>query len=311
VGEGTLVVLEVVAPIFVIILMGYLAARRAWISEAGFAAMNGFTFNLAAPALLFAAGTAGHQGGGLAALAFFLGCAVLYAGTVWGARRSGLGLGAAGALGLNVTFGNTVMMGIPLVAAAFGQPGLSVLLAILALHAMVLLGMATVVAEIAQNSGARPLALLRNTLAGVARNPVVMAVLLALLWSSLGWPVPAAARTTLELLGAAAPPLALFCLGASLTGFAAAGLWAQTGVMVVLKLAALPLLVWGFCLLLGVSAFETSVAVLTAALPTGANAFLMARRYATGADGSGAAVLISTLLSVVTLSVLLTLLRAG
>lgn len=308
--EAALVVLEVVAPIFAIILMGYLAARRRWIGEAGFAGMNAFTFNLAAPALLFAAGTAGHTGGGLAALAFFLGCGVLYAATIWGARRAGIPLGAAGALGLNVTFGNTVMMGIPLVAAALGQAGLSVLLTILALHAMLLLGMATLVAELAQNSGARPLALLRNMLMGVARNPVVMAVLLALLWRSLDLPVPAAARTTLEMLGAATSPLALFCLGASLTGFAAAGLWAQTGAMVLLKLAALPLLVWGFCRLLGVSEFETSVAVLTAALPTGANAFLLARRYATGADGSGAAVLISTVLSVVTLSALLTLFRA-
>ena len=294
-------VLEVVAPIFAIILMGYLAAWRRWISEAGFAGMNSFTFSLAAPALLFAAGTAGHQGGGAAALAFFLGCALLYAGTVYGARRAGVALGAAGSLGLNVTFGNTVMMGIPLVVAAFGQPGLSVLLAILAVHSMVLLGAATVVAEVAQSSGAKPLVLLRN--------PVVMAVLLALVWSTLALPVPPPARTALELLGAAAPPLALFCLGASLTGFAAAGLWAQTGATVALKLAVLPALVWFFCWLLGVSAFETSVAVLTAALPTGANAFLMARRYATGADGSGAAVLITTVLSVVTLSALLTLLR--
>ena len=294
-------VLEVVAPIFAIILMGYLAAVRRWVSEGGFAAMTGFAFSVAAPALLFASGTAGHQGGGGAALAFFLGCALLYAGTVYGARRAGVALGAAGSLGLNVTFGNTVMMGIPLVVAAFGQPGLSVLLAILAVHSMVLLGAATVVAEVAQSSGAKPLVLLRN--------PVVMAVLLALVWSTLALPVPAAARTALELLGAAAPPLALFCLGASLTGFAAAGLWAQTGATVALKLAVLPALVWFFCWLLGVSAFETSVAVLTAALPTGANAFLMARRYATGADGSGAAVLITTVLSVVTLSALLTLLR--
>lgn len=307
--DAALVVLEVVAPIFAIILMGYLAARRRWISEAGFAGMNGFTFSLAAPALLFAAGTAGHQGGGRAALAFFLGCVVLYAATVLAARRAGVPLGAAGSLGLNVTFGNTVMMGIPLVVAAFGQPGLSVLLAILAVHSMVLLGAATVVAEIAQSSGAKPLVVLRNTLFGVARNPVVMAVLLALVWRGLGWPVPAAARTTLEMLGAAAPPLALFCLGASLTGFAAAGLWVQTGATVVLKLAVLPVVVWGFCTLLGVSAFETSVAVLTAALPTGANAFLMARRYSTGADGSGAAVLITTVLSVVTLSALLTYFR--
>ena len=304
-ADALAVLLEVVAPIFAIIAAGYLAARRRWVSQEGFAGMTGFAFYLAAPALLFASGTAGHQGGGGAALAFFLGCAVLYAATLWGGRRAGMTLGAAGILGLNVTFGNTVMMGIPLVVAAFGQAGLSVLLAILAVHAFLLLGTATVVAEIAHSRGGSPWKVLRATVLGVLRNPVVMAVLLAMVWSALAWPVPAAARRALELLGAATPALALFCLGGSLLGFTAAGLWRRTFATVALKIMALPALVWGFCLLLGLSGLETAVAVVVAALPTGANAFLLARRYAEDAEASGAAVLISTLLSMVSLSVLL------
>ena len=67
---------------------------------------------------------------------------------------------------------------------------------------------ATVVAEIAQNQRTAPWPLLRLTLLGVARNPVVMAVLVAMIWSTLALPVPGAARRTLELLGAAAPPVA-------------------------------------------------------------------------------------------------------
>jgi len=307
--DAALVVLQVVAPIFAIILAGYIAAARGIIDATGFRGLNGFAFSLAAPALLFASGTAGHQGGGGAALAFFLGTAVLYAATLWGARRCGIGLAAGGALALNVTFGNTVMMGIPLIVAAFGQAGLSVLIAILALHSLVLLGTATVVAEVAQNAKAAPLKLLSATALGVARNPVVMAVLAAIVWSTFSLPVPQVARTTLELLGAAAPPVALFCLGGSLAGFDARAAWKQTGVTVFLKLAALPLIVWAIASLMQLAPLEIAVAVITAALPTGANAFLLARRYGTGADTSGSAVLISTMLSVVTLSALLTLFR--
>ncbi len=50
---------------------------------------------------------------------------------------------------------------------------------------------------------------------------------------------------------------------------------------------------------------ETAVAVLAAALPTGANAFLLAQRYQVGAARSGATVLVSTVISVATLAVLL------
>lgn len=303
------VLLEVVAPVFALILAGWLAAARRWIGREGFAGLNAFAFSLAAPALLFAAGTAGHAAGGGAALAFFAGCAVLYAAVLLGARRAGLPLAEAGAMALNTTFGNTVMMGIPLILAAFGPQGLAVLLAILALHASLLLGTATVVAEIARASGASARRIVGNTLLGILRNPIVMAVLLALAWNALAWPVPAALRRTLELLGAAAPPVSLFCLGASLAGFAARGLRARTASAVVLKLVVLPLLVLGFCRLFGLGPVETAVAVTTAALPTGANAFLLAQRYAAGQEGAGAAVLVSTAASLVTLSALLSFLR--
>lgn len=306
--DAALTLLGVVAPIFALIAAGYVAALTGWMGAAGFAGLNSFAFGLAAPALLFAGGTAGHGGGGPAALAFFLGVVTLYAGTLLVARPR-LGLAQAGTLALNVTFGNTVMMGIPLVAAAYGQPGLAVLLAILALHSMVLLGTATVVAEVAQNPGARPWPLLRVTARGVLRNPIVMAVMLALVWSTLHLPVPGWTRATLELLGGAAPPVSLFCLGGSLRGFDARGAARQTAATVVLKLAVLPLLVWGFGALLGLGRLEMAVAVTAAALPTGANAFLLARRYAAGSDASGAAVLVSTAISVGTLSTLLWIFR--
>lgn len=303
--DAALVVLQVVAPIFVIILVGYLAAAWKWIDAAGFRGLNGFAFSLAAPALIFASGTAGHQGGGAAALAFFLGVGVLYALTMLGARGAGMPLGPAGALSLDATYGNTVMLGIPLVVAGFGQEGLSVLIAILALHSLLLLGIGTIVAELANNEKAAPLRLLWATVSGMLRNPVFMGVALALVWNLLHLPVPGPARATLQMLGAAAPPVALFCLGGSLNGFDARAGWRQTGATVLLKLAALPALVWIIGRAMDLAPMELAVAVIAAALPTGANAFLLARRYATGTDTSGAAVLVSTLLSVLSLSVLL------
>lgn len=299
-------ILGVVAPVFAIVALGWIAATRRMIDEAGFKGLNGFTFNLAAPALLFAGGTSPHQGGGMAALVFFAGSVAIFALGVAIARR-GLGkdLGAASLFALNAAFGNTVMMGIPLIVAAYGQEGLVVLISILALHSMVLLSLATVVAEIGLNATASWTRVLRATVLGVARNPVVMTVLVAFIWHLLDIPVPGPMRRTLELLGAAAPGTALFCLGASLTGFRAAGAMQEVAWLSVLKLLAMPALVWGLCLAFGLGPLETAVAVTTAALPTGANAFLLARRYAIGAEASGATVLVSTLLSVATLTVVL------
>jgi malonate transporter and related proteins len=302
---------EVVAPVFAIIALGWLAARRGWVEEAGFRGLNWLIFHITGPALLFAGGTApgdGGGGGGGAALAFFLGTAALYAGGLWFGRAAlGQDLGAAGMFALNITFGNSVMMGIPLMAAAYGPEGLAVFFGILALHSLVLLGVATVVAEIAQQARAAPWRhVFRVTVRGVVRNPVVMAVAAALLWRALDLPVPGVVRRTLDLLGAATPAVALFCLGGSLAGFAAAvGAWREAALASALKLLAMPLLVWLAARALGLGPLETAVAVVGAALPTGANAFLLAHRYRIGAERTGAVVLVSTAVSVVTLAVLL------
>ncbi len=303
-------ILGIVAPVFAIVGLGYLAAARRLVDEAGFRGLNAFTFNLAAPALLFASGTSGQVGGGPAAFAFFAAALAIYGFALWlGLRRFGMAVAEAGLFALNCTFGNTVMMGIPLIAATFGQQGLPILITIIALHSMVLLTLATVVAEVGLHRHAPLRRIVVATLGGILRNPVVVTVFVALAWSTIGLPVPEVARRTLRMLGQATPPVALFCLGGSLAAFQAGRSWREVAWATVLKLGALPLLVWGGCALLGLSPLETAVAVVTAALPTGANAFLLARRYATGADGSGATVLVSTLISVATLAVVLAWLR--
>lgn len=305
------VVLEVVAPVFVIIALGYGSARWRFIDAAGFKGLNAFTFSLAAPALLFLGGIT-HQGGStLVAFAFFLAVILVYGGAMLLARQVWrMSLAEAGMFGLNTCFGNTVMLGIPLIIAGLGQPAVPVMLAILAFHSMLILGTATVVAEVGLHARAPWFAVARATLLGVARNPVVMAVFAGLMWRVTGLPSPPGLlRHTLELLGAAAPPVALFCLGGSLLGFNARGAWLPITVALLLKLIALPGAAWLICTAFGLRPDQRAVAVLMGALPTGANAFLLAQRYRTASDQSGAAVLLGTTLSIVTLSLLLSWLR--
>ena len=63
-------------------------------------------------------------------------------------------------------------------------------------------------------------------------------------------------------------------------------------------LAVLPLLVWALGHMAGLPPQELAVAVTLAAMPTGATAFILARRYATGMDRSGATVLLGTVMAV-------------
>ncbi|WP_237213586.1 AEC family transporter [Falsiroseomonas oryziterrae] len=304
-------VLEVVAPVFLLVALGWAAARWRILDEAAFRGLTLFVFGLASPALLFAGGSKPHEGGAGAALALVGGSVILYAICVVGARRiARMNLADAALFGLACVFGNSVMMGIPIIVAAYGEPGVPPLLAILALQTMVLLGIATMLTEVGLHASASWKRVLRATAKGVLRNPVLLAVIAALVWSSFALPVPGVARRTLELVGAASPPVALFCLGGSLYGLGIASAWRETLAIASLKLLALPVLVFALAQILALTPVETAVAVTMAALPTGATAFVVARRYATGADRSGSAVVLTTALSVLTLSVLIGHFRA-
>jgi predicted permease len=298
-------VLGLVAPVFALILLGYGAALRRLISPEGLRGLNDFAFYLAAPALLFAGASQVTLAGGRVGIVFFAGVLVIYAAALVVARLMSKPLAESAVLALNASFGNTFMLGLPVVVAAYGNAGLSVAIAIVGLNSLLLLPLTTVIAEIGLGRGGSPLAAAIGAIKSVLRNPIVVAVAAGLAWAALMPPVPDAIRRFLELLGNAMPPVALFCLGASLKDLSARREALDALVIAALKLLALPLAVWLLCRAAGLAPLETAVAVAMAATPTGANAFLLARRYAVGLSGSGAAVVLTTALSVLTLSAVL------
>ncbi|MGG5817305.1 AEC family transporter [Falsiroseomonas sp. HW251] len=305
-------IVEVVLPVFALIALGYAAARLKLVDDLALKGLAFFVFAFAAPALLFSGGTRPHEpAGGAALVTLVAGVAVFLAMLAVGRRAMGLALPEAALFAFACVFGNTVMMGIPLIVAAYGQPGLPPLLAILGVQTVAIIGMATVAIEIGLAASAPIGRVLRATVTGVARNPVLVAVLLAMVWNATGLPVPGPLRRTLEMLGAASPPVALFCLGASLVGLSAASFWRETALIAAVKLVAMPAVAFALCRALGLTPVETAVAVTMAGLPTGANAFILARRYATGADRSGSAVVATTALSVLTLGAMIAHFRQG
>jgi len=147
------------------------------------------------------------------------------------------------------------------------------------------------------------------TALAIAGNPVILSIVAGFLWRLTGLGIPGPLKHLLDLLAGAATPAALFSLGATLAGFRLAGDLRESAVAVAIKLLVLPIVVW----LLASRAFhlnelDTAVALTCAALPTGANAFILAQRYDLYVARAASSVLISTALSVLTLGVLLAVL---
>ena len=299
------VLFGIVAPVFALIGMGALAIRLRLMQPAAVRGMTDFVFYTAIPALLFVSVAEAPPlrlldvaGSFLAGALILFVVALLLARALLGAR-----LASAALFGLNCVYGNTVLLGVPVIDAAYGPEGVATLLTVVAFHTSVLLPLATVLVE--AGGGHSPLGVLRAALLGLLRNPVVVSILLAFAWRASGFAMPDPLHRFLTLIGAAGPPLALFCLGATLPRPAGWSSLPEVALAALVKLVAMPALVALLAYVAGVRGLAFSVVVLASGLPTGANAFLLARRYETMMEASASTVVVSTALAMLTLTLLL------
>lgn len=310
-------ILGIILPVFALVLAGYIGGRARWMSEEGVKGLSSFVFYLAIPALLFRTLARGEMPEVLEfdiVFAYFAG-AFLVMGVAWAVGRLAFanGAGELALMGMGSMYSNTVLLGIPLVFAVFGEPGILPMMMIVTFHSLILLPLTMILIEWGQvggegggpaGGGARRV--LVSTAAAVFKNPVILSILAGIAYNLSGLALPAPADAFAGLLGGASAPCALFALGATLAAYRVGGDLRESLVVVALKLVLHPLAVWLMATqVFALTPLWAAVATLTAALPAGVNVFVIARQYDIYLARASAAVLISTGLSVATLAALI------
>ncbi len=309
-------IVNVVLPIFGIVLAGYLCGRFGLLGEASSEALNRFVYFLALPALFFVSMArvpvaevfdwrflAAYLGGVAATALIAVGC-----GRPLFRNRPA----AAGLQALAATFANTGYMGIPLLVTAFGPAAALPAIIATVVNGAVIMALGIFVVEIDLSRGRGAARVVSDALAGVARSPLVLAAVAGILASSAGLAVPDAVGRFCDILGAAAPPAALFAIGLFMVGRPLTAGLGETGWLVLHKLLVQPLLTAGIAFgLLTMERLWAASAVTLAALPTGSLVFVLAQQYGVYTQRATAAILVSTVLSVITLFVLFSILGIG
>lgn len=304
--------------------LGYVAGRMRWltIGAAGSDAarvLSNVAFYVFIPALLFRTTARldfATMPWRIVAAYFVPVLAVMLAVYAWQRVRGPASPAVPTVRAISVAFGNTVQLGIPFAAALFGEAGLAIHIALISLHALIILTILTVLVELdlARAAGRHGTAAsLGRTLATTARNtlihPVVLPVLAGLAWHTVRLPLPTLADEILVTLASAVVPLCLVLIGVSLSQYGIKGhlrgaTAATLGKLVVLPTVVLVVAHWGF----GLAGLPLSVLVMMAALPVGSNALLFAQRYATLEAEATAAIVASTVAFVATAGLWLALL---
>jgi malonate transporter len=298
-------VFSALVPVVLLVALGYVSGRLRWMRVESVKDLSNLVFLVLTPALMFRTmGKVDVQQLELLPLAtYFVAVFILFGlNLLW----QGLNRRAA-VLALASTFSNTVMIGIAFIGLAYGDDGLVILLALLSLHAVVLLTAGTVILELAvarEAAVAQPRAMWRTVLSAVRNaviHPVPLPIIAGLLFAQTGWAIPEVVDRPLQWLGNAFGPLALLLVGVTLAGTTVGPHLRGALGLTLVKNLLMPALVAGLGLLMGLSGLPLVVMVVTAALPMGANVFLFSQRYAVAEELVTASVIVSNAVALLTL----------
>ena len=299
------------APLFLLVFFGYALSSFAHWPRTATDALTRFVFTVAMPALLFRLMSDFSRLPPVDArilLAFFGGCLLVYAvgraAARWMFRMDGV---SQSVFAMGGIFSNNVLLGIPLAKVTLGDASLPAVSLVLVFNSLTLWTLVTVSVEWARH---RDLSLrgMGRTFTGVATNPVVASILAGTAFGFLGVPLPAIVDSTLAMIGQAAVPLSLIALGMGLAEFGVREGWRESAAITALKLVAQPLVVYLLALALALPALETAAVVMLAALPVGANVYLMSRHFGVLSGAIASSIVLTTALAALTTPFTLTLL---
>jgi predicted permease len=296
--------LDVIAPVFIVIGFGYVAVWRTWLTDNAIDALMRFAQNFAVPVLLFRAIStldlqqdfnipmlAGFYAGALSGfIAAMLGARLLF-------RRPWADSIAIGFVGL---FSNSVLLGLAITERAYGPDALAANFTIIALHSPFCYAVGITAMEILRNSGQGPGKTVTATLRAMFRNVLVVAIALGFIVNLAGVVLPAPLTDALDMIRRAALPTALFAMGGILFRYRPAGDLRIILYVVAISLILHPAITWALGTTFDLSTAALRSSVLTAAMAPGVNVYIFANMYGVARRVAASAVLAGTALSIIT-----------
>lgn len=302
-----LAILNTVLPVFALIALGYGAVRAKLYPASGVHGLIAFVNNFATPCLLFNAML--HVDFGAAFIPgiivpFYVGALFsLFAGTLLAIKLFANRPGEGVASGFSAMFTNTVLIGIPIVARAYGQDALTIAYSIIGFHAPLLITIGMLTMELMRRDGAPLGQVLRSAGLRIIQNPLLWGIALGALANILGLTLAEPLDAFVVMMSAAVLPVALFGLGGALNDYRLADNWPQALAMSAFKLIVHPAIAWVLMVpVFHVDPHLARIGVLLAAMPTGINAYVFATYYDRNVSVAANTILISTVLSVITVS---------
>ena len=301
---------SVTGPIFVVLLLGVGLMRIGLLNDNFVDTGARLVFNVALPALLFISisKTRFEAAANVDLILFGLvGTVLIFLALEWAARRWVAAPSDRGVFVQGCFRSNMGIIGLAYCVNAYGEAGL--------VGASLYLGIVTilfnVLAVITLSRSLGTHQSIGQLLKGIARNPLIIGIVLALPVSWAGIEMPALVRQSGQYFANLTLPLALLCTGAALDFGQLRRDIRNTLRAAGIKLVAVPLLFVVAGLAVGFRGIDLGVLLLMSGAPTAAASYVMVRAMGGNAVLAANIIAVTTLGSILTTSLGVLVLRAA
>ena len=302
--------LNVTLPVFAMVFVGAALKRAGWIDDAFIDTASKLVFKATMPALIFISIVRADMASAFRPrlIAYFAAANVVGFALIWLWSIARVAEAERGVYIQGAFRGNCGIVGLALAASLYGNFGLSaggILVGVVILIYNVLSVVVLVYYQPGQSAD------WRSITRGVITNPLILSVVVAIPVAAFGIPLPKWLMTSGEYFARLSLPLALICIGGTLSLDAIFRARGPAFGAAAIKMATLPALVTASAWLCGFRDRELGMLYLYFSVPTAASSFVMAR--AMGGNGQLAAniVALTTLSASVTITAGIFVLRGA
>jgi malate permease and related proteins len=288
-------VIETIAPIFFIIVFGYLLQQKGLLRAQFIQEANRFVFLFSLPVLIFTGIMKSDikDIGLINILSAIIPTLVILCLAFLLALAMGLKKGTLGSFVQTTFHGNITYIGLAVLYYMLGDEGLkkgSILIGFL-----ILINNTLAIAILSWTSQRH--ANIRKSLASIVKTPLIIATFVGMVLLYLGIPVPKLLMKSMGILANIALPMALIIIGASMSLSTLKSSLKFSVIISLMKLMALPFLSFLFCYFYAIPSRDALPGIILLATPTATTSFILANELGGDTEIASGAITLSTLLS--------------
>ena len=296
---------NVTLPIFLVMVIGYVLRRIGMLNDNFVTVANKFNFNVTLPFMLFR-DISGVNIRAVFDLKYVLFCALVSTACfwlIWGGTRLFLKNQSMRGAFVQASFrSSAAVMGLAFIENIYGSSAMGPLMIVGAVPLYNIFSVIVLTFEGEHATEERRTEKIKEACVGIAKNPIILAILLGLLVGLVGLDFPVIVDKTVGSVAQMATPLALIAIGAGFEGRKALAKIRPTFAAAFIKLVAQPLIFVPLAVWMGFTGEKLIAILIMLAAPTTPSCYIMAKNM--GNDGvlTASVVVATTLLAAFTLT---------